>query len=100
MAGIPPTIGFTGKFLIFTAAIQKGFYALVILAVINTAISVFYYLKMVRAAYSQVDDPGETVVLSFPAATLGVFFIISIILTGILPQFFVALAKEAVAHMP
>ena len=69
LAGIPPTIGFTGKFLIFTAAIQKGFYALVILAVINTAISVFYYLKMVRAAYSQEDNPGETVVLSFPAAS-------------------------------
>jgi NADH-quinone oxidoreductase subunit N len=100
MAGIPPTIGFTGKFLIFTAAIQKGFYALVILAVINTAISVFYYLKMVRAAYSQVNDPGETLVLSFPASILGVFFIVSIILTGILPQFFVALAKEAVAHIP
>ena len=100
MAGIPPTIGFTGKFLVFTAAIQKGFYALVILAVINTAVSVFYYLKMVRAAYSQVDDPGETVELSFPAASLGVFFIVSIILTGILPQFFVALAKEAVAHLP
>jgi NADH-quinone oxidoreductase subunit N len=66
LAGIPPTIGFTGKFLVFTAAIQKGFYALVILAVINTAVSAFYYLKMVRAAYSQEDNPGETVALEFP----------------------------------
>jgi proton-translocating NADH-quinone oxidoreductase chain N len=100
MAGIPPTIGFTAKFLVFTAAIRQGFYTLVILAVINTAISVFYYLKMVRAAYSQSDNSGETVALSFPASLLGVFFIASIILTGILPQGIMELAKEAVAAMP
>jgi NADH-quinone oxidoreductase subunit N len=96
LTGIPPTIGFTGKFLIFTAALQKGFYALVILAVMNAAISLFYYLKMVRAAYSQVDDAGETVALSTQATVLGFFLIASIILTGILPQEFIALAKEAV----
>jgi proton-translocating NADH-quinone oxidoreductase chain N len=100
MAGIPPTIGFTAKFLVFTAAIRQGFYALVILAVINTAISVFYYLKMVRAAYSQSDAPGETVALSFPAAALGIFLIASIILSGVLPQVFMEFAKNAVAGMP
>jgi len=96
LTGIPPTIGFTGKFLIFTAALQKGFYALVIFAVMNAAISLFYYLKMVRAAYSQVDDAGETVALSTQATILGFFLIASIILTGILPQEFIALAEEAV----
>jgi len=97
MTGIPPTIGFTGKLLVFTAAIQKGFYALVVLGVINAAISAFYYLKLVRASYSQEDEPGENVVLSFPVKVLGVFFITAIILTGVLPQSFIALAKEAVA---
>jgi NADH-quinone oxidoreductase subunit N len=100
LTGIPPTIGFTGKFLVFTAAFRKGFYFLVILAVINAAISAFYYLKMVRASYIQVDEPGEAVTLSIPATILGVFFITSIIITGILPQSFIALATEAVAHMP
>lgn len=99
MTGIPPTIGFTGKLLVFTAAIQKGFYVLVIIGVINAAISAFYYLKMVRAAYSQVEDPGDCVALSWPAKALGVFFIASIILTGVLPQSLIALAKEAVAGM-
>jgi proton-translocating NADH-quinone oxidoreductase chain N len=99
LAGIPPTIGFTGKFLIFTAAFQKGFYLLVILAVINAAISLFFYLKMVRAAYSQVDDPGEAVVLTLPAQVLAVIFIASIILTGILPQWFIAIAEKAVAGL-
>ena len=99
MTGIPPTVGFTGKLLVFTAAIQKGFYALVILGVINAAISAFYYLKLVRASYSQEEEPGERVVLAFPVKVLGVFFIMAIILTGVLPQSFISLAKEAVAGM-
>ena len=56
LAGIPPTIGFTGKLFLFTAAIKKDMYALVILAVINTGIAIFYYLKMVRAAYTSIDS--------------------------------------------
>jgi NADH:ubiquinone oxidoreductase subunit 2 (subunit N) len=97
LTGIPPTIGFTGKFLVFTAALQREFYALVILAVINSAISAFYYLKMVRAAYSPVDQTGIKVDLGFPATLLGLFFLAAIILTGILPQGIMALAREAVA---
>jgi NADH-quinone oxidoreductase subunit N len=100
LTGIPPTIGFTGKFLIFTAAFQKGFHLLVILAVVNAAISLFFYLKMVRAAYSQVDDPGEAVTLTFETRLIGVFFIAAIILTGVLPQGFIALAEKAVAGLP
>jgi len=99
MTGIPPTIGFTGKFLVFTAAMDRGLHWLVILAVINAAISAFYYLKMVRAAYSQVEDPGEGIVLGLPTTLLGIFFIISIILAGILPQSLIALANKAVAGM-
>ena len=99
LAGIPPTIGFTGKFLLFTAAISRGYYALVILAVINAAISAFYYLKMVRAAYCQPEEAGEPVLLSFPAKLLAIFLIASTILAGILPQGFISLAKEAVARI-
>jgi NADH-quinone oxidoreductase subunit N len=100
LTGIPPTIGFTGKFLIFTAAFQKGFHLLVIIAVINAAISLFFYLKMVRAAYIQVEEPGDPLTLSMPQKLLGVFFIASIILTGILPQGFIELAERAVVALP
>jgi NADH-quinone oxidoreductase subunit N len=99
LTGIPPTIGFTGKFLVFTAAFQRGFYLLVVIAVINAAISLFFYLKMVRAAYIQVEDPGDPLPLSLPQKLLGLFFIASIILTGILPQWFIALAERAVAEL-
>jgi NADH-quinone oxidoreductase subunit N len=96
LAGIPPTIGFTGKLFIFTAAIKKDMYALVILAVINTGIAIFYYLKMVRAAYTSVDDQVSPIHLRVSTSVLGIFFIVIIILLGIFPQGFIDFAKEAV----
>ena len=97
MAGIPPTIGFTGKLFIFTAAIKKDMYGLVILAVINTGIAIFYYLKMVRAAYTSVDDEVSPINLRVSTSVLGIFFIVIIILLGTFPQGFIDFAKEAVA---
>jgi NADH-quinone oxidoreductase subunit N len=97
LAGIPPTIGFTGKLFIFTAAIKKDMYALVILAVINSGIAIFYYLKMVRAAYTGVDYQVSPLNLRVSTSVLGIFFIVIIILLGIFPQGFIDFAKEAVA---
>lgn len=97
LAGIPPTIGFTGKLFLFTAAIKKDMYALVILAVINTGIAIFYYLKMVRAAYTSVDSQVSPLNLRLSTSVLGIFFIVIIILLGIFPQGFMDVAKEAVA---
>ncbi len=97
LAGIPPTVGFTGKFVVFTAAFQKGLYGLVILGLINAAISIFFYLKLVRAAYLTADGPQETVPLGAGTRLLGTAFILAIVLLGVLPQGFIALATEAVA---
>lgn len=99
LAGIPPTIGFTGKFVLFTAAFQKGFYGLVVLALINAAISIFFYLKMVRAAYLSAEDAGDSVALGLGTRLLGYVLILAIVLLGVLPQGFLALAKAAVAHL-
>jgi NADH-quinone oxidoreductase subunit N len=97
MAGIPPTIGFVGKFVVFTGAINKGFYALVIIGVINAAVAAFYYLKMARAAYCGADDEKDPIIMPVGAQALGVFFILAIIMIGVLPQEFMAAAKEAVS---
>ena len=97
LAGIPPTIGFTGKLFLFTAAIKKDMFALVILAVINTGIAIFYYLKMVRAAYTSVDSQVSPLNLRLSISVLGIFFIVIIILLGTFPQGFMDIAKEAVA---
>ena len=97
LAGIPPTIGFTGKLFLFTAAIKKDMFALVILAVINTGIGIFYYLKLVRAAYTGVDFQVSPLNLRLSTSVLGIFFIVIIILLGTFPQGFMDIAKEAVA---
>ena len=51
LAGIPPTAGFTGKFLIFTAAIRSGEIALAVIGILLAAVSLFYYLKVVVSLY-------------------------------------------------
>lgn len=99
MAGIPPTVGFFGKFFIFTAAIQRSLYALVIITVINAGISAFYYLKLVRAAYAPVEHPGEPLPMGKPASLLGITLMAAILLVGIFPQFFMEMAEKAVGTL-
>jgi NADH-quinone oxidoreductase subunit N len=96
LAGIPPTIGFTGKFMIFAAALQERYYWLVVLAVVNVCISAFYYLRLVRAAYSSVEESEGRIRLAFPAAVLGVVMIAAIIIAGVFPQNFFRLTLKAV----
>lgn len=56
LVGLPPTAGFMGKLFILTSAWDHGYNWLVITAALNTAISIYYYLNLVRHAYTQ-DDP-------------------------------------------
>ena len=63
MAGIPPFIGFFGKFYIFIAAINQDLYVLSVLGVISTVIAAFYYLKIIKIMY--FDESYEKINLSF-----------------------------------
>jgi NADH-quinone oxidoreductase subunit N len=56
LAGIPPVAGFFGKFFLFTAAAEKGFYFLVMIAVLNTIISLYYYLLVIKAMFINKND--------------------------------------------
>lgn len=51
LAGIPSTIGFIGKFYVFTEAINAGYASLTILAIIATFVSVYYYFKLIAMMY-------------------------------------------------
>ncbi len=51
LAGIPPFVGFMGKFSLLSAALAKGHLALVIIAVLNSAVAIYYYLAVVREAW-------------------------------------------------
>jgi NADH-quinone oxidoreductase subunit N len=56
LAGIPPVAGFFGKFFLFAAAAQKGLYLLVIIGVLNTIISLYYYLLVIKSMFLNASD--------------------------------------------
>jgi NADH-quinone oxidoreductase subunit N len=58
LVGLPPTVGFIGKFFLLTSAWNKGYNWLVVVGAVNAAISIFYYLNIVRHAYTvdQTED--------------------------------------------
>ena len=95
LAGIPPTAGFTGKFFLFTAALNQGHLALVIIAAVNAAISIYYYLNIVRSAYGQDPEGLPAVTLSFSNRLLNYGLILAILLMGTLPAWFIDLARTA-----
>lgn len=56
LAGIPPVAGFFGKFFLFTSAASSGYYILVLVAVLNATISLYYYLRVVKAMMIDKND--------------------------------------------
>ena len=97
LGGIPPTIGFTGKFLIFTAAMQRGYFVLVLIAMINVVISLTYYIQVVKAAFLlEPEEELPSIRLSIPATILTGVMVIVIIVGGLFPRYLFQLAAAAV----
>lgn len=96
LAGIPLFAGFVGKFYIFASAVYEKFYALVVFALINSAISLYYYLKVIREMY--VSKPvSEETILVHPLFRVVLWVeSLMILLIGIYPWIFIKLT-EAVA---
>jgi NADH-quinone oxidoreductase subunit N len=85
LAGIPPFVGFMGKLSLLTAVLHKGYLYLVIIAMVNAAIAVYYYLSVVRESCFR--DPGErpAIRLDWPTRVLCVLLIGGILGLGIAP---------------
>ncbi len=98
LAGIPPTIGFTAKFLVFAAAMEKGYFTLVLIAMINVVISLYYYLLILKAAY--LEEPVEELPplnISFPVKILSGVLVVVMVVAGIFPRYLIELASAAAA---
>jgi NADH-quinone oxidoreductase subunit N len=96
LAGLPPTGGFTGKFLIFIAVVQKGYLWLAIVAMINVTISLYYYIGVVKAAYLLPPAPDSTAIpISTPMRFLNYLVIAMIIWLGVYPELVYDLASMA-----
>ena len=59
LAGFPLTVGFFGKFFLFSAAIHDGQLALAIWGILTSAVSLFYYLRVILKMYAPAADVGE-----------------------------------------
>lgn len=83
LAGIPPTAGFFGKLFLLTAGAESGNYTLIIIAALNMIISLYYYLRVVKAMFMDKNDhPIEKLNTGFiPGAAL-IICVAGIIITG------------------
>ncbi|MGB4413436.1 MAG: NADH-quinone oxidoreductase subunit N [Paludibacter sp.] len=85
LAGIPPFAGFFSKFFIFSAAIQQGFYVLVFIALLNTVISLYYYLLLVKAMFiNKSDSPIITIKSDMPVKISLVICTLAIVVVGLI----------------
>jgi NADH-quinone oxidoreductase subunit N len=85
LAGIPPFAGFFSKFFIFAAAAEQGFYVLVFIALLNTIISLYYYLLIVKAMFlRKSDEPIERIASDIPARISLVICLLAIVFAGLL----------------
>ena len=94
LGGMPPFAGFVAKFYIFSAAIEEGFVTLVIIAVLNSAISFYYYLKVVVFMYMK--EPAGEFQISLTPVTLFVVILglIGTIQLGIFPDTIISLTTH------
>ena len=100
LAGFPPTAGFLGKFYIFGAAVKAGYVTLAIIGVLNSLISVYFYLGVVVNMYMKSPAEGSAPVAVTPSAAFATgLAAIATLLIGISPSWWLDLARETVASV-
>ena len=94
LGGIPPTAGFIGKYFLFAAAVQSGFGWLAIVAVLMSAVSMFYYLRLVVAMYLKEGSEAEVVSGGSLRAVALVCLVVTLLL-GVLPSPLIEQARKS-----
>ena len=95
LTGIPPTAGFVGKFYLFGAAINSGYIWLAVVAAVNTAISLFYYMRVAMVMY-MLESPGPVSVSSSRSLHAALIFaVLGTLIMGIYPGPFLDLAQAS-----
>ena len=96
LAGIPPTVGFTGKFVIFAEAVRAGLLPLAVIAVLNSLVSVYYYLRVIYLM-TMKDEWEASPAFGVPAATALVLAgaVLLVLWLGLAPGQLLAAAADA-----
>jgi len=99
LAGIPPAAGFAGKFYIFDAVVKAGLLPLAIWGVINSLLSVYYYLRVIVVMYFKPAEGDLHEGSSWEVAFTVVVLALLVLLIGVMPGALFDLASQAFAHM-
>src|SRR4030065_591424 len=99
LTGIPPTAGFFGKFYVFMEAVKAGYVEIVVIAVIFSAVSAYFYLRIVMYMYMR--EPKEDIMLkASPSISLAlVITAAGTLLFGIMPSALIELVRKSVGGM-
>ncbi len=100
LAGLPPTAGFFGKFYIFRAAIDAGLFSLTIIGVLNSLVSVYFYLGVVVSMYMR-QPADKAPVESFPPLTRTALLVTSLatLYIGLAPSRLLELVRQTVDNL-
>jgi len=95
LAGIPPTAGFIGKYYLFTAAMKAGYAWLAVLAVVMSAVSLFYYFRIASAMFFS-EAAGAKLQSSYALNAVVLICAVGTLVIGVAPQPFLAVLKSCV----
>ncbi len=96
LAGIPPFVGFMGKFFLLVDALKQDYLFLVTMAAINTAIAIYYYLSIVRVAFCTGEEDQAAIATPLHLKMLSVVLMAIIVIMGIFPAQFILYAENTI----
>ncbi|MGA2446071.1 MAG: NADH-quinone oxidoreductase subunit N [Opitutaceae bacterium] len=102
LASIPPFVGFMAKLSLLTAALAQGHLVLVIVAVVNSVIAIYYYLQVIRqAVFGEVNPAAAAgpIVLNWPTRILCVVLIAGIVALGVAPGLVIDTISSSLAFV-
>lgn len=83
LVGLPPTVGFIGKLFLITSAWNHGYNWLVVVLAVNSAFAIYYYLSLVRHAYTEDKEPENATVPDNSAFSLVGAGLLSVVVLGL-----------------
>jgi NADH-quinone oxidoreductase subunit N len=97
LSGIPPFVGFTAKFAVFRAAVNQGFVWLAVIGVVNSLISVFYYVRVIYVLYMHpLPERQPQYRFSLSIAAAATVAGLATLMLGVYPNFVLAAAHSAI----
>ncbi len=100
LAGVPPFLGFTAKFMVFRAAVNEGFVLLAVIGVLNSLLSAFYYLRVIYTLYMEpLPEREPRLEPSLPTAAVATVAALGVLVLGTFPGPVIDAAASAILSL-